>query len=356
VADKYRIDAHKLIYHPERVAQWRTTGDCYPIYIELSPSGACNHRCTFCGLDFVGYQPRFLDYEILKVRLPEMGQLGVKSILHSGEGEPLLNKHFAEILRCGKESGIDQALATNAALLTREKAEAILPFTEWIKVSIAGGTKEVYDALQRGAKGDFEKVVDNIQTAAEIKHKNGYHCTLGMQMLLLNENQHTAVSLAKIAKEIGADYLVIKPFSQQLASINTEYQDIKYDQCEKLAEELATLNTDHFKVIFRANTMANWDQAEVAYPKCLALPFWSHIDAGGNVWGCGNFLHNENFCYGNINESTFEEIWQGEKRQKHLAIMRENWDISQCRVNCRMDKINGYLNELENPIEHCNFI
>ncbi len=356
MSDKYRIDSHKLIYHPERVNEWLQSGDCYPIYIEFGPSGICNHRCTFCGLDFIGYKERFLALEMLQERLPEMGKLGVRSILHSGEGEPLLNKDLPEIIRIGKESGIDQAMATNAGLLTSEVSAKILPHMEWIKVSIAGGDATSYAKIHQVGENEFDKVITNITKAVEIKRSNNLKCTIGMQMLLLPENQESAISLAKIGRDIGVDYLVIKPFSQQLASKNTQYKDIKYKDTKKLEVELAKINTDKFQAIFRAATVDSWNSSSISYEKCLALPFWSHIDAGGNVWGCGNFLHDDRFCFGNLYNNSFEEIWQGEKRKKHIDMMRSEWSTSECRLNCRMDKINRYLTDLKEPITHVNYI
>ena len=95
--DKFRIDSHKLIYHIPRVNDWLSGKNIYPIYMEISPAGSCNHRCTYCALDFMEYQKRFLDTEVLKKRLIEMGRLGLKSVMFAGEGEPFLHKDIADI-------------------------------------------------------------------------------------------------------------------------------------------------------------------------------------------------------------------------------------------------------------------
>ena len=57
----FSIDTHKLAYHPDRVAQiveagsdWSKHINVRPIYAEISTSGACNHRCTFCSVDYIG--------------------------------------------------------------------------------------------------------------------------------------------------------------------------------------------------------------------------------------------------------------------------------------------------------------
>lgn len=354
--DKYNIDSHKLMFHPDRVNSWLSGKNIYPIYMEVSPAGSCNHRCEYCGLDFMGYKARFLETELFKTRLSELGKLGLKSIMYAGEGEPFLHKDMVALTRHTKESGIDVAFTTNGSLLKNEYADEVLANTSWIKVSINGATKETYTKIHRCNEKDYDKVIANMSYAVKVKKDKGYSCVLGMQLLLLPENAHEAVALAKLAKEIGMDYLVIKPYSQHPQSETTKYSSIKYSEFEYLSKDLEEFNDDNFNVIFRLNTMKKWDNSAKGYKCCLALPFWSYIDAGGNVWGCSVYLGDERFLYGNIYDSTFQDIWQGEKRKVSLDWVEEKLDVSNCRVNCRMDEINRYLWKLKNPEEHVNFI
>ena len=43
MAENIRMDSHKLIYHPDAVSRWLKGENIYPIEIEISPSGTCNH-------------------------------------------------------------------------------------------------------------------------------------------------------------------------------------------------------------------------------------------------------------------------------------------------------------------------
>ena len=114
-----KIDGHKLIYHIDRVARWLKGEEIYPIYVEVSPFGGCNHRCKFCALDYLGYEPEFLKTDLFLDILTEMGELGVKSIMYAGEGEPLLHRDINKIISHTKKVGIDVAITTNGVLLNK---------------------------------------------------------------------------------------------------------------------------------------------------------------------------------------------------------------------------------------------
>ena len=354
--DKYRIDSHKLLYHVSRVNDWLKGNAICPIYMEISPSGACNHRCTYCALDFMEYQPMFLDNTLLKDRLSELALLGVKSVMYAGEGEPLLHKDIGDIISHTRKAGIDVAITTNGVLLNESLVDSTLRDITWIKVSISGATNETYAKIHKTNPDDFNRVIKNMSYAVKVKQDKGYKCTLGMQLILLPENCQEVIPLAQKAKNIGMDYLVIKPYSQHPLSRTVKYNTIKYSDYFHLSDKLNNLNDDKFSVIFRINTMKKWDESNRNYRHCLALPFWSYISADGTVLGCSAYLTDERFRYGNIYENTFKEIWESEKRLKSVRWAEAVLDTNQCRVNCRMDEVNGYLWELKNPSDHVNFI
>lgn len=354
--DKYRIDSHKLIYHVDRVSDWIKGKGIYPAYIEVSPSGSCNHRCIYCALDFMKYQPRFLDAAILKDRLTEMGKLGVKSIMYAGEGEPFLHKNISDIVAATKKSGIDVAITSNAVLFDEKMSHEILPNLSWIKVSINAAKPDTYAKIHRANPEDLNRVMKNMAYAAKIRRKNNYSCTLGMQIVLLPDNYHEVLLLAKKAKKIGMDYLVVKPYSQHPLSKTVSFKDIKYSRFTGLSEELSRLNDGHFNAIFRSHTMKKWDDAKRGYRHCLALPFWAYIDAGGNVWACSVYLTKKKFCIGNICKNSFRDIWESKKHNNLVRWAAEELDTDKCRINCRMDEVNRYLWDLKHPPAHVNFI
>lgn len=352
----HRIDSHKLIYHPHRVVKWLEGEKIYPVYLEISPAGYCNHRCTFCAVDYTGYNSRFLDSAKLIDFVMEAGPLGVRSIMYAGEGEPLLHPEIARIVRQTRSAGIDVAITTNGVNLVPQLAAAILPHVSWIKISIDAGTAEQYASIHGTKQEDFHKVFANIETAAQLIKENGWTCALGTQALLLPENADGLESLAARVKDAGAQYLVIKPYSHNHKSLANRYAGLDYAPYLDLKKRLERFSDDNFTVVFRAKAVEKTLQSERGYERCLALPFWSYIDSMGQIWGCSAHMGDDRFLYGDINKESFRDIWNGTRRQASLEMVSQELNPEHCRVNCRMDEINLYLQELTHPSEHVNFI
>jgi GTP 3',8-cyclase len=353
--DKFRIDGHKLMYHVSRVNQWLQGKTIYPIYMEISPSGSCNQRCSFCALDYLGYKPRFLDADVLKKFLNQVSKAGVKSLMYAGEGEPLLHKDLGEIIVYTKKQGLDVSVTTNAVFCNSRFIEGCLESLSWLRVSLNAGSRSSYAKIHRTSPDDFNLVLENLQKAVSLKKQKGYGCTIGVQTLLLSDNVNQIKTLAGILKNIGVDYFSIKPFSPHPKSCSAKSREFKIEDYLSLFDRLEGLADSDFNIIFRSRTMQKLNRKK-PYKRCLGLPFFGYVTSGGDIYSCSTFLGDSRFCYGNIYKESFSDIWNGNRRKDAIRFVESELDISDCRQACRLDEINSYLWELKNPPQHVNFI
>lgn len=352
--DDWSIDSHKLHLHPARVAQWldadtwEKAKSVYPIYFEITTSAACNHRCTFCSVDAIGYPAFLLEANMLIERMKEAQQLGVKSVMFAGTGEPLLHKKISKITNAAVDAGLDVAFTTNGVLL--DKLEPVERCT-WIKVSLNAGSPQTYEKVHRTKIGDWDKVWAGIKSAVSRKGP----CTIGVQAVVLPENVYEMHDLAAMCRDSGVDYLVLKPYSQGTFSLTHQYEDVDYSKMRDYLNAVKEFDTDTFKVVYRSDSVNQEIDKTHNYDKCRATPvFWAYAMGNGDIFTCSAHLLDPRFNIGNLNTQTFKEIWEGEKRRENWELMK-SFDIKQCRLNCRFDKQNRYLADFSRTA-HINFV
>lgn len=353
MSDNIRMDSHKLIYHPDRVSKWLRGEMIYPIEMEIGISGACNHRCIFCAVDYMEYKPRMLDKDVLVRNLEILGRKGLKSIIYAGEGEPMIHPKAPEIINETKKNGIDSAVSTNGVFFTKEKLEACLKSLTWVRYSIAGATDKTYEQIHQCKAGDLQKALKNMDAAVKVKRDQKLDTTLGAQLLLLPENKDEVVELGKMIREIGFDYFTVKPFSQHPSS--KAKLTVDYSEAEDIGKKLRNLQTEDFKIYFRSQSIENLGM-EKPYRDCCGLHFMAYMDSAGDVFPCIVYMGQSQYIYGNINEADFDTIWESEKSQEIRKTFCGDFIKQNCRKNCRLDEMNKYLDELIHPGKHVSFI
>lgn len=369
-----RIDSHKWMYHPEWVAKWKEARSdwevakkLYPVYIEITPIEYCNHRCTFCALDYVGHRAISLNKEVFRRILADMAEGGVKSVMFAGEGEPTLYRNLPEIIKHTKELGVDVSLTTNGTAMNKKFLAEALAHITWLKVSLDAGEKDTYLKIHRPRSNrDWERILENLKEAVRLKKECGYACWIGVQALLLPPtvdekknfvpgNINELRGLARTLKKLGVDAFVVKPYSHQPASLTAAYKEVLYGNYSWLQKELMEIATSNFAVEYRSNAIQKYSEAR-PYDVCMAVPFaTAHIMADGSLYSCSAHLLNQKFYLGNINKQSFREIWEGEYRREVWEVMK-TFNLSGCRRNCRMDETNRYLWEVIHPPYNVNFI
>ena len=97
---------------------------------------------------------------------------GLKEIIPSTMGEPLLYKNFIDLIKLVKRWDLKINLTTNGTfprLGAEEWAKLILPIASDVKISINGAIKETNELIMEGI--NFEKQISNIKDFVHIRDK-----------------------------------------------------------------------------------------------------------------------------------------------------------------------------------------
>lgn len=352
-------EVNHVVYKVEKLAERQ---DVYCLEVPATGWFFVNNvavkNCTFCAVDYIGYKVRKLNTERWIENVQDMSKNNVRSIMYAGEGEPLLHPDIGKITVETAAAGIDVAFTTNGVALTDKFIDEALSSTKWIKVSLNAGDKETYAKIHQTKEKDWDTVWSNLGSAVLRSMGTGRKTVIGAQAVVLPDNIHSLRGLIRKAKETRLDYVVLKPYSQHKKSETRQFEAVSYRESIQALEAMAVEESnEEFRVICRSGAMNEWDKKEQTYQKCYSTPFmWAYVMATGDVYGCSAYLLDDRFKYGNINDNLFSDIWLGDKRKKSIDYVANELNIHECRINCRMNKVNQYMWDLKHPSEHKNFI
>lgn len=348
-----QFDGQKLMYHPAEVSRWLAEGWTRgPVYTEVELSRVCNCRCMFCGVDYqVNKNSDRMSFEGAARIIDGLRRIGNKAVMFCGHGEPLLNAEAGEIIGYAA-AGMSTSVTTNGIALTPERLEMIDGLA-WLRFSINGGTAEVYGKVHGTSSEEFGRVLEHVGAAVARKRARGLGVTIGVQMVLLNENAATAEALCREVRERGADYFSVKPYSRH--PLAEHELRVDYEHAAEVERAVTALARGDFKVIFRSAALARLQQRK-PYEKCYGTHFLNFISANGDVWECNVYAGDPRFYIGNALEEELEAIWHGARRAAVVRYIAEELHCQACRDLCRMDACNAYLWRLKHPWPHDDFI
>jgi len=126
------------------------------ISCSIDLSNECNLACRFCISKKYLKKGEFLPANTAYDLFEDLDQMGVKSIVFSGGGEPLLHPHFDDIITAAN-SAFKIGLFTNGLELYNH-IDVLKRFT-FIKISLDAGSKESYKIIK--GKDKFNQVIEN---------------------------------------------------------------------------------------------------------------------------------------------------------------------------------------------------
>ncbi|MBI5642829.1 MAG: SPASM domain-containing protein [Deltaproteobacteria bacterium] len=170
-----------------------------PFFIWIEPTSFCNLKCVTCPQSMGRPIERgYMRLDLYKKALSEVSGFKPMMVsLHLG-GEPLMHKEIAEMIRLAKTAGLEVTLASNAALLTKDKAQEIINAgLDGITVNFSAD-KASFEKNYKGAKWDI--VYNHMREFLEIKKARGSVKPIFSIQLLVNENE--AASAGKNIEEL----------------------------------------------------------------------------------------------------------------------------------------------------------
>ena len=125
---------HKILKHPDAIKKFQDTGIATPIVMHLMLTSECQLRCEFCSV-WNRKQHENISFDSIKWLMPQMRELGLRAVILSGGGEPLLHPEFEEIIAYLASQGLKIGVITNGLKLSELSETTINSFT-WVRISL----------------------------------------------------------------------------------------------------------------------------------------------------------------------------------------------------------------------------
>ena len=333
---------------------WRITFDTNP--------DTCNLRCVMCEehsphsllqleRKAASRPHRLMPFELIRAVVADAAPNGLREIIPSTMGEPLLYERFEDILTLCCEYGVKLNLTTNGTfprLGARAWAERIVPVASDVKISWNGATKETQEAVMIGSR--WEALLGNIRTFIAVRDEHarsgGNRCRVTFQLTFLESNAGELADVVRLAIELGVDRV-------KGHHLWAHFDAIKEQSMRRSPEAIRRWNVAVLatRAVAAANTLPNGKHVLLEYIFLLDEHATEDLAPGGpcpflgqEAWvsAVGRF---DPCCapdaqrrtlgdFGSLHEQGLMEIWNGDAYQELVKTYRNR---SLC-LGCNMRK------------------
>ena len=341
----------------ERIIKHYDKGErIYPIYIDIGLTKFCNAKCAYCYGERQVKTGDMIERKALIKLLIECPQIGIKSMSFTGYGEPTLNPAMYDAMTAGARGGLDIGVATNGIAIDDEKIKVMLENSVWIRFNLSAVNREVYYKIHGVDKWDVVK--RNIERTTEIKKSLGLNTTIGLQMVLIPDALGQVIPEAVFAKQIEADYFVIKQYSNPEDCPEMSQFDLNwYDNQEVLGilREAESMSDNFTSIVPKYNMIKT--KGKRPYDRCVDVPLIFQISGNGKCYPCGYLFNDDRYLYGDIHQQSIKEILDSERYWTIVEKLKNDFNVhTECVGCCRHDSTNKFMWEYLHPPSHINFI
>lgn len=197
----------------QRKGPWRITFDTNP--------DLCNLRCIMCEEHSIhsplqqqrkedGRPRRVMPFEMIERVVRDAAPRGLKEIIPSTMGEPLLYDDFDRIIDLCRQFSVKLNLTTNGTFPRRGAkawAERIVPVASDVKISWNGASRTTHETIMIGSRWD--KVIANVRDFIQIRDAYARdadnRASVTFQLTFLESNVSELADIVRLGIDLGVD-------------------------------------------------------------------------------------------------------------------------------------------------------
>lgn len=196
-------------------APWRVTFDTNP--------DDCNFSCTMCEQhsDFSPHQKarkasgirrRRMDFELIRRTVAQLAPLGLREIIPTTMGEPLMYKQFPDFIQLCHDFNVKMNLTTNGSFWGRGVdawARLIVPVTSDVKISWNGATETMQKSIMKGST--LAQQIANLKAFIRVRDEfaasspTANYCSVTLQLTFMEQNLSEIPAIVSLAIAHGCD-------------------------------------------------------------------------------------------------------------------------------------------------------
>lgn len=307
----------------------------HPFTVYIEATRYCNLKCFYClistqdqedgAMQKLGLKTQHMDMEWFPKLVENLREFpkGIKRVVFSGLGEPLMNPNLPGMIRQVADAGIADRieLITNGVLITRKKADELIQsgLTN-INISIQGTDADQYLATC-GKSVEFPRFLENLRYLFDNRGNIKIYIKAIDATLKDSEDEEKFMALfGDIADRIFIEHLVV--MQQQMEELK-QYVD-------------------------PTKTFYN-EELDLDRQVCGQSFYFLQIGCNFHAFPCPVPGLPLTLSMGNMKEQSLLEIWNGPKRRQHLITMLQlkKDTIPECTGCTCFNAINDPLENLD---------
>ena len=360
----------KILCNMDRAVEHLQTGYTSPVFVEVDPSNACNHACSFCLSSYIHFSKykgtetfsrAVMPREMLLNLCKDFVEMGVRAVNWTGGGEPTLNKHLKEAIQYCGSNGIKMGMFTNSVLFEkRDLYEALVDNMTWVRVSVDAGTKETYNSVRRASvRQDWDQMLKSVSKLVDTNKERGNKIDIGVGFVISPDTYEEIVDFAEVFADFDLKYCQYKPeiIIREDGGIQRD-KEFWLEKVEPRLEKAKAILGEKFQVNgYKFNDLENDTELYGRnYKKCLGSQLSPCVGADGHVYVCTNHRGWKQYSYGSLYDGkSFKEIWKDmESRQSIMSQIEDVECFKNCTKLCKPHESNKIMWELYKNKDNLN--